>query len=149
MRDRYEFAIAIFKLVKAGLLLLAGIGALSLLNDDVRASVQFRIWQLAADPHFHRLQRFASWLGIAGDRKAEILSAGSLLYAAVFAVEGFGLLRGKQWARYVTAIVTASFLPIEIYEMLRHLSYFKLGLIALNVLIVIYLVWRLRDHQGD
>ena len=43
-----------------------------------------------------------------------------------------------------TAIITTSFIPLEIYELIEHESWMKIGVILLNALIVVYLVRRLR-----
>ena len=144
MRDRGVFVIAIFKLVKAGLLILVAVGALSLLDDRIRSALELRIGQLTADPHYRFLRKAASVLGFATRRQVEGISLGTLFYAALFATEGIGLLMQKRWAEYFTAIVTASFIPLEVYELFHHPSIFKMGLIAINVIVVIYLVWRLR-----
>ncbi len=63
--------------------------------------------------------------------------------AALFATEGIGLLMQKRWAEYFTSIVTASFIPLEIYEIARRPGALKIALLAVNAIIVIYLIWRL------
>jgi len=75
------------------------------------------------------------------------LGIGTLGYAAVFAVEGIGLLRGKTWAEYMTAAVTISFLPIELYELIVHPSAMKLLLTLINLAVVIYLVFEIRRRR--
>jgi uncharacterized membrane protein (DUF2068 family) len=144
MTDRGIFLIAIFKLVKAGLLLLVAIGALSLLDDRIRNIMELRIGQLTADSHYRYLQKAASFIGFDTLKHVEIVVVGSLFYAALFATEGIGLLMHKRWAEYFTAIVTASFIPLEVYELFRHSSLFKIALIAINAIVVVYLVWKLK-----
>jgi uncharacterized membrane protein (DUF2068 family) len=41
-------------------------------------------------------------------------------------------------------IITTSFIPLEIYELVEHRSWQKVGVVVVNVLIVLYLVRRLR-----
>ena len=68
----------------------------------------------------------------------------------MFLVEGVGLLLRKRWGEYLTIVVTASFIPFEIYEMAHKPTALKAGGIALNVVIVVYLVvrrWRERRAQ--
>src|ERR1700733_2376146 len=140
MRDRGVFIIAIFKLVKATLLILVATGALSLLDNRIRDAMEFRIGQLTADTHYRYLNRVASFFGFDTLKHVEIVALGSLFYAALFATEGIGLLMQKRWAEYFTAIVTASFIPLEVYELFRHSSLFKIALIAINAIVVVYLV---------
>ncbi len=59
----------------------------------------------------------------------------------------------KTWAEYFTLILTASFLPWEFYEILRHPTWVKVVLTLVNVLVVAYLVFyvqgRLRERKMD
>ena len=47
----------------------------------------------------------------------------------------------------MTVIITTSFIPLEIYELAAHRTWPKIAVIAINVLIVIYLVLRLRRER--
>ena len=56
-------------------------------------------------------------------------------------LEGVGLVLGKVWAEYVTLILTASFLPWEVIEIIRHVTWIKVVLLLVNLAVVIYLVF--------
>jgi uncharacterized membrane protein (DUF2068 family) len=136
--------IGIFKLVKASILLVVALGAISLLDVKIRAEALHRITMLSGDAHFRMLERFANMVGIATKGRIEMISLGSFFYAALFATEGIGLLLQKRWAEYFTSIVTASFLPLEIYEIAKRADTLKIGLLAINIAVLIYLILRLR-----
>ena len=76
-----------------------------------------------------------------------LLSVGTLFYSALFFTEGIGLLLRKRWAEYFTIISTGAFIPLEIYELLKHVTPVKILLMILNVAIVVYLVLRLRKER--
>jgi uncharacterized membrane protein (DUF2068 family) len=80
------------------------------------------------------------------DRRLTEIGLGSFCYAALFLTEGFGLFFRKRWAQYFTIIVTASLLPLELFEMARHPSPAKAIVILLNVAIVVYLAFGLRRN---
>jgi uncharacterized membrane protein (DUF2068 family) len=61
--------------------------------------------------------------------------------------EGVGLFLRKRWAEYLTIFVTASLIPIEIYELGKKFSATKIIVLAINVAVVIYLV--VRVVRGD
>ena len=63
---------------------------------------------------------------------------------SVFLVEGVGLMLRRGWAEVLTTVITVSFIPLEIYELVKHESWMKIGVILVNALIVVYLVRRLR-----
>jgi len=52
----------------------------------------------------------------------------------------------QRWAAYVTVIATAAFIPLEVFELTRRVSWLKLVVIAMNVAVVWYLVTRLRKE---
>jgi uncharacterized membrane protein (DUF2068 family) len=54
-------------------------------------------------------------------------------------IEGTGLVLEKVWAEYFTLILTGSFLPWELYEIIRHVTVFKIVLTLLNLAVFIYL----------
>jgi uncharacterized membrane protein (DUF2068 family) len=70
-------------------------------------------------------------------------SVGTCAYAALFVTEGVGLLWRKRWAEYLTIIATGSLLPLEVYELVRHVSLPKVVVVGLNVGVVWYLLRRL------
>jgi uncharacterized membrane protein (DUF2068 family) len=67
-----------------------------------------------------------------------------LAYAAVEGLEAYGLWVGRRWAEYLTLLVTASLLPLEIYELSHKLSPFKLITFFINVAVVVYLLYAKR-----
>jgi uncharacterized membrane protein (DUF2068 family) len=86
-------------------------------------------------------------LGALDEATAEKFGVIALAYAAVFVVEGIGLLCKKRWAEWMTVGVTASFVPVEVYELVKHFAAGKVVALALNIAIVIYLIWhRTREH---
>lgn len=61
-------------------------------------------------------------------------------YALVEGLEAVGLWLQKRWAEYLTLLVTASLLPIEVYELVHRASPFKVFALVINVAIVAYLL---------
>jgi len=55
-------------------------------------------------------------------------------------VEGVGLFLERAWAEYVTLIITASFLPLELFEVVRRLTWVRSGLLVINTMVLLYLL---------
>jgi uncharacterized membrane protein (DUF2068 family) len=68
------------------------------------------------------------------------LGAVLLVYAAVEGIEAVGLWYQRRWAEYLTFLVTASLLPLEIYEILTRTTVLKVLAFVINVAVVIYLL---------
>ena len=137
-------AIAIFKLFKGALLLLVGIGALRLLHRDVGEVVSHWADVLGADPDNRFIHRLLARAFAVSPRQLEEASVGTFIYAGLLLTEGTGLWLRKRWAEYFTIITTAGLIPLEVYEIHRHLTAIKIVVLLINVAIVIYLVARVR-----
>ena len=148
-QDRWITVIAIFKLVKGVLLVAVGIGALKLLHKDAGDILERWIDVLRVDPDNRYVQALLVKVPSVNDRMLKEISAGTFAYAALFLTEGTGLLLRKRWAHYFTIIVTASFLPLEVYEFARHASAAKAAIIVLNAAIIAYLIVRLRQEPRE
>ena len=121
-----------------------GFGALRLLHADVSVLVTSWADRLNIDPQNRYIGAALSRLLSADTRSLVAISVGSFIYAALLLTEATGLWLRRRWAEYFTIIVTGSFIPLEIYEVSRRVTATRLTAIALNVVIVLYLMRRLR-----
>src|ERR1043165_2022276 len=132
--------IALFKLVKAAMLIALGVGALSMRHDH--SGLGMWIHALAADPHGKYVTELIARVSAFDARDLQRIGVGSLIYASVFVIEGVGLMMRKAWAEVMTVIITTSFVPLEIYELVEHPSWAKVLVLGFNVLVVLYLLRR-------
>jgi uncharacterized membrane protein (DUF2068 family) len=139
--------IVVFKLLKGLMLLAVGIGALSLLHENVAAQVSHWIEAFRVDPKNHFIHAFIRKLWAVDDKKLVEVSAGTFFYAALVLTEGIGLALHKKWAEYFTIFVTASLIPLEVYELVHKFSFMKIAVIAINVAVVVYLALGLRESK--
>jgi uncharacterized membrane protein (DUF2068 family) len=138
--------IGLFKLVKVLALVALAAVLLARLHTPLDSLLRHAAAGFGVDPDSRHLAPLAARLHGLGVHARVAIALGALAYAAVFLVEGVGLLAHAVWAEYVTTIVTASLLPLEVYELVESGSLLKVGVIVVNVAIVVYLVWRLRDR---
>ncbi|MDQ2974840.1 MAG: DUF2127 domain-containing protein [Acidobacteriota bacterium] len=141
--------IGAFKLLKGLLLLAIGIGALSLLHENVVATVTNWANVLGVDPDNHFVNKLIAKLWTVDEKKLVEISAGTFFYAALMFTEGVGLLLRKTWAEYFTIFATASFMPLEVYELVKHFSITKIAVILVNAVIVWYLIQRVREGRRE
>ncbi len=142
--DSGLLAIGIFKLLEAVFFLLVAVGAFHLIHQDLGDATLRLAARLRMDPD----GRLVSWVldhldDITAHRLRQIGIA-TIFYAGLRVTEGMGLLLEKLWAEYLTVGVTISFLPWEGYEIHRHPDWIRVGLLVVNLVVVVYLVWGLR-----
>ena len=138
--------IGAFKLLKALLLIIVGIGAIKLLHKDLAGTVLHWTNLLRVDPDSRFVHRFLVRILRVTPKQLRELSIGTFLYAGLFAIEGVGLLLRRRWAEYFTIITTTGLIPLEIYELGLRFTAAKLAVLLVNVMIVGYLVARVRSR---
>jgi uncharacterized membrane protein (DUF2068 family) len=136
--------IALFKLIKGLLLLTVGVGAVKLLHLDVAETLSGWVDFLRVDPDNRFIHGILSRVLNLSPAQLKAASVGTFIYAGLLLTEGIGLLFRKRWAEYFTIITTAGLIPLELYELSKHISVAKLSILAINIAIVVYLVMRVR-----
>ena len=140
--------IAVFKFIKASLVIVTGFGLLSFFHPAFAARLYRMVGALPYAFEQQLLRRAIGELSGLSPSRIQIIAAVTLLYAVLFIVEGVGLWRGRHWAEWLTVIATCSLVPVELYELARHPSANKALVVLANLAIVAYLVWRLRREAA-
>ena len=138
--------IGLFKLLKGVLLIAVGIGALELLHKNMADVITHWAEILRVDPDNRFIHPLLAKILPITPKQLKELSVGTFFYAALLLTEGIGLLMRKHWAEYFTVISTAALIPLEVYELARHVTLGKIAVIVINIVIVVYLAARLRGH---
>jgi len=141
--------IAVFKLLKAGVLLasLATLFELVHHGDPTHTVIAWAL-RLHVDPDNHYLGMVLEKILDLNGPRLEVVAAGTVVYAALFAAEGVGLLFEMAWAEYLTLAETAGFVPMELYEIIQRVSATKCAVLLLNVAVIIYLVRCVQRVRG-
>ncbi len=77
-----------------------------------------------------------------------VVAIAAIVYAVLEGTEGVGLAMQRRWAEYLTVIATGLAIPYEAYEVVRHITLFKVGALLLNLAVVGYLAYRKRLFVG-
>src|SRR5579859_6163660 len=147
--DRLVRLIALFKLLKAALLIALGIGAFKLLHRDVSTVIEHGIEALKLDPGNRFLDALLAKAANVNPAQIKKLGVGSFIYAALFLTEGIGLWMLKRWAEWLTVVITSSLVPLELYEIHHHPTVAKFGVLAINVAVVVYLIYQIRAQRAS
>jgi len=146
-RDVWVTLIGIGKVLKTITLVAFGITALLLVHHDVVEAVRHWLFVLGFAPGGHLVKEALAGAGALNDRMLRVVGVAMFVYAALFAVEGAGLLLRRRWGEWVSIIITGSFIPIELFETVRHPHVGRAATMLLNVAAVAYLVHRVRKRR--
>ena len=138
--------IAIERSLRGVLLLAAGTYLLFHLSTDFGRVAERVVRSIDIDPRQHFFHRFVTRLHRLRAHELRIVGLAALGYGGLELVEGVGLWLDQLWAEYLTVIATSLLIPFELYELAVHPSLWKAGGILVNVLIVIFLAWALRQR---
>jgi len=141
--------IALFKLLKSALLIAVGMSALRLLHKDIASVLEHWVAMLGLDPGNRYVDRALQKFGNLTPNKIKSFGVVSFIYAALFLTEGIGLWLVKRWAEWFSVIITTSLVPVELYEIYRHPSVIKCLVLVLNIAVVGYLLYRIRNEHQD
>jgi uncharacterized membrane protein (DUF2068 family) len=142
--ERWIVAIGVWKLLEAALMIALGIGALRLLHKDLVDVATRFIIDIGRDPEGHIANLILDKIALIDPHRLKQISIAVFAGAGLHILEGVGLVLRKVWAEYITLILTASFLPWEMIEILRHATWIKAVLLLLNLAVVVYLIFHVQ-----
>ena len=142
-------AIAALKLFEALVLCATGVAALELLRPDINQALADWAALLPVASEQHLAQHLLNSLTGLGPHRIKALGIGVFAYAALFVVEGIGLLYRKRWAEWITVVTTAMLVPFELWELAHHTTLPKIAALVINLLVVWYLIHRIRSSPDS
>ncbi len=142
--------IAVLKFLKAASLIALSVGVFRTMHQDIGERLEHWLRAIHLDPGNRHVEMFLMRVSNLSPAQIKKLGVAGLLYAALFLVEGTGLWMQKRWGEWATVVITGLLIPVEIYEIARHPSGAKILVLAVNVAVVAYLIYRIRttDNQA-
>jgi uncharacterized membrane protein (DUF2068 family) len=143
--------IAMLEAIKGIFAVIVAIWLLSLLHKDLQNVAEHLLYFLHKIFHLNPDGRLARAL-VRGARRVtpgnlHLWIGGTLAYAMIRFTEAIGLWLEKSWAEWFALISGGLYIPIEIYELTHHPNLIKWAVLIINILIVWYLAWLLRDSH--
>lgn len=149
-RQKHNKVLLLIALYKGALALLfaaVGVGAFRLLHQDLGDVLDAIREALHFSPESRLINFVADKIDMVNDDVLRRIGALAFCYAAIGFAEGVGLYFEKAWAEILTVLVTASFLPWELFEVWRQVTWLRVGLLVVNTLVLLYLIKALVERQ--
>ena len=138
--NRWLMLIAAYKFVLALVFVAVGVGALRLLHKDVGDLLARLADHLRHNPESRIVNFILDKASLLDDPLLRRIGAAAFCYAGLGMLEGIGLYLEKIWGEYLTLAVTASFLPWELFEVFRRVTWIRAGLLVVNAMVFFYLL---------
>jgi uncharacterized membrane protein (DUF2068 family) len=145
-------AIAIFEAFKGVVILLVGFGLLHFLHHDIQSIAEELVRHSHLNPAHHYPQIFIEAAKRTDDSRVWFLAITAFIYSAARLVEAWGLWHLKSWAQWFAIVSGGIYIPIEVAEIIKRITVLRIGVLAVNAFIVIYLIyirWSKRPRSAE
>jgi len=136
-------AVALLEGAKGVLVLVAGLGLLSLIHHDLQRLAEDLVRHFHLNPARHFPRIFIHLGANLTDRRLWLMAAAAALYASMRLVEAYGLWHARKWAEWFAMLSGGIYIPIEVYHLVHRVTWANLLLLTVNSIVVAYL----SNHQ--
>lgn len=140
-------AVASFEIVKGIAGLAGGIFAILLLHKDAWLIADSLLSVLHIGTDRRLAQVVLDFADDLTDARLWLAIKLMFVYAALRFAEGYGLWKGRTWAEWIAFGSGMLLLPWEIRELIRGVTWLRLGVFVMNIGIVVYMGFLLRQER--
>lgn len=141
--------VALFEGAKGALVLLAGFELLSFIHKDVHNVAVRLVEHLHFNPASHYPRIFLDLTERITDSQLWAMACAALIYSIVRLVEAVGLWLGKKWAEWFGLLTGGMYIPIEIFEVARNVTWPRVTVLVVNIGVVSYLLFVLSKNGSN
>lgn len=132
--------VAAFEATKGILVLLAGIGVLTLIHQDIQLFADRLIEHFHLNPAKHYPRIFLNLFAHITIGRLWVLAALAAGYALLRFIEAYGLWFGRRWAEWFAAISGGIYIPFEILELFNTPNWLAAGMLLANAAVVALMI---------
>jgi uncharacterized membrane protein (DUF2068 family) len=139
--------VGLFKLSKTLFFAALGAGALHLIHRDLGEEVMRLTEALRLGPENQVVAFLLNRADLIDHHQLRQASLFAFLYSGLCLIEGTGLIMRRVWAEYFTVTLTVMGLPWETYELIEKFTWLKVGVMLVNIVVLLYLLWVLKRKR--
>jgi len=136
--------IALGRFIYGLILVAAGLAIFNLLGKNPSAELSEWMSKWHFDTHLYYVHWLLQKASTLSQPLLILLTVANFFYAALAFVESAGLTFGKHWAYWLVILDTASFIPIETYQLCKHFGWLNLILLLYYLTTTIYLLLKIK-----
>jgi uncharacterized membrane protein (DUF2068 family) len=133
--------VALFEGAKGLLVLLVGFGLLSFIHKDIHEAAMRLVEHFHLNPASHYPRIFLDLTERISDTKLWSMAFAAFMYFVVRMAEAVGLWLRKSWAEWFAVLTGGMYIPIEIYEVARSVTWPRVTVLCVNLGVVSYLLY--------
>jgi uncharacterized membrane protein (DUF2068 family) len=133
--------VAAIELAKGLIVVLAGLGLLSMRHKNIWGIAESLLEFLHVGPHHRYVGVFIELISRLSDVRLWKIAMIASIYAILRFIEGYGLWFALPWAEWMAAITGGIYIPFEAVDLVHRPSWFRLAVLVINTLIVLYMLY--------
>ena len=133
--------VALFEGAKGLLVLMVGFGLLSFIHKDINELAMDLVEYFHLNPTSHYPRIFLDLTGHLTDTKLWFMAIAAAIYSVVRMIEAIGLWLRKTWAEWFAVLTGSMYIPVEIFEITRRVTWPRVTVLIINVVVVSYLLF--------
>lgn len=127
------------------MILLAGSGLLSLIHQDVQLAAESIVRHFHLNPASRYPRIFLQLSESISSARLWLMAGFALAYASIRLTEAYGLWWERKWAEWLAVLSGGIYVPLEIHELLSGFTWIKVCTLSVNICIVLYMTYVLRQ----
>jgi uncharacterized membrane protein (DUF2068 family) len=140
--------VALLEGAKGALVLLTGFGLLAFIHKDLHQAAEQLVRHFHINPASHYPRIFIDLSARTTDMKLWAMAIGAMFYAVIRFAEAAGLWMQRRWAEWFGLLTGGMYVPVEIYEVVRGVTWPKVTVLVVNAGVVAYLLMTVSRSKG-
>lgn len=132
--------VATIEFTKGVVVFLAGLGVFTMRHKDIWGLTESFLEFFKVNPNHHYVGVFIGLVSRVSDVRLWKIVVVASVYVILRFVEAYGLWYVRPWAEWLALASGAIYIPFEAFDLMRRPGWFRLLVIAVNLLIVLYML---------
>jgi uncharacterized membrane protein (DUF2068 family) len=132
--------VAMVELAKGVIVVLAGLGVLSMRHKDIWGIAESFLEFFHVNPYHHYVGVFINLVYRVSDVRLWKIAVVAAVYVILRFIEAYGLWYLRPWAEWLTIASGSMYIPFEVADLLRRPDWFRVAVVVVNVGIVLYML---------
>lgn len=133
--------VALFEGTKGLLVLVVGFGLLSFIHKDLHEAAMRLVKHIHLNPASHYPLIFLDLTERMNDTRLWSMAIAAAMYFVVRMTEAVGLWLRKSWAEWFAVLTGGMYIPVEIFEVVRNITWPRVTVLVVNFGVVSYLLF--------
>lgn len=146
--DRLLPWIAAERAFRAVVLITVGLVLLSHPHTDWGSEISHLAQRMGLNPQQNWFRKLLEKIKTVNEQDV-VFGIVALAYGALEGVEAYGLWKRRRWGEWLTVLATSLLFIPEVWELTKSATLLKVGALVVNVLVVAYLLRRLRRPTAE